>query len=381
MIAPREPVSGRAGGPAAGPAIELIAVSKRYGAVQALASVELDIGDGEFLVLLGPSGCGKSTLLKIIAGLEDPTEGEVYIGGRLANYLRPGQRDVAMVFQNYALYPHMTVETNLGFPLRMRRRPKDEVTRRVAEVAALLELSDKLTKYPDELSGGQRQRVALGRAIIREPVAFLMDEPLSNLDALLRVQMRTELLRLHKRVGRTTVYVTHDQVEAMTMADRIVVMRDGVVQQVGTTAQVYGRPANRFVATFVGSPPMNLFRGRLASADGALAFVGPVRVPLAHPAAAVALDGEVTLGIRPEAIELVGAADAGALPAAVELVESVGADQYLAVSLGPESRAIVRVGAERTFAEGARVHVRFGPSGIHLFNADGDRIVTEADPA
>jgi multiple sugar transport system ATP-binding protein len=363
------------------PAIELIAVSKRYGAVQALASVDLDIGDGEFLVLLGPSGCGKSTLLKIIAGLEDPTEGEVYIGGRLANYLRPGERDVAMVFQNYALYPHMTVETNLGFPLRMRRRPKDEVSRQVAEVATLLGLSDKLAKYPDELSGGQRQRVALGRAIIREPVAFLMDEPLSNLDALLRVQMRTELLRLHKRVGRTTVYVTHDQVEAMTMADRIVVLRDGVVQQVGSTAEVYGRPANRFVATFVGSPPMNLFRGRLAAADGALAFVGPVRVPLTRPAPTAASDGELTLGVRPEAIELVGERDPGALPGVVELIESVGADQYLSVSLGPEARAIARVGADRIFAEGARVHVRFAPSGIHLFDADGDRIVREAEPA
>jgi len=366
----------------AGPAIELIAVSKRYGSVQALAAVDLDIGDGEFLVLLGPSGCGKSTLLKIIAGLEDPTEGEVYIGGRLANYVPPGQRDVAMVFQNYALYPHMTVETNLGFPLRMRRRPKDEVARRVAEVAAFLGLSDKLAKYPDELSGGQRQRVALGRAIIREPVAFLMDEPLSNLDALLRVQMRTELLRLHKRVGRTTVYVTHDQVEAMTMADRIVVLRDGVVQQVGTTAEVYGRPANRFVATFVGSPPMNLFPGRIGSVDGSAVFVGPVRVPLSGPVPdAAATGGEVTLGVRPEAIELVGETDPAGLPASVELVESVGADQYLSVSLGPDSHAIVRVAAERGVAEGTGIHVRFGPSGIHLFDAAGDRIVREARPA
>jgi len=371
--------AGEAHGRAGDPAIELIEVSKRYGSTQALASVDLDIGDGEFLVLLGPSGCGKSTLLKIIAGLEDPTEGEVYIGGRLANYIRPGQRDVAMVFQNYALYPHMTVETNLGFPLRMRRRPKDEVARRVSEVAALLGLTDKLAKYPDELSGGQRQRVALGRAIIREPVAFLMDEPLSNLDALLRVQMRTELLRLHKRVGRTTVYVTHDQVEAMTMADRIVVLRDGVVQQVGTTAEVYGRPANRFVATFVGSPPMNLFRGRIESTGGALAFAGSVRVPL-PPGVGAPID-DVTLGIRPEGIELVGESADGALPGVVELVESVGADQYLSVALGPETRAILRVSADRAFAEGATIHVRFAPSGIHLFDAAGDRVPTEASPA
>ena len=201
-------------------AIEILGVSKRYGDVLALDTIDIDIEQGEFVVLLGPSGCGKSTLLKIIAGLEDASEGEIYIDGRLANYLRPGDRDVAMVFQNYALYPHMTVETNIGFPLAMRKQPRDVVKAKVREVAQLLELSTQLGKYPDQLSGGQRQRVALGRAIIREPVAFLMDEPLSNLDALLRVQMRTELLQLHRRVGRTTIYVTHDQVEAMTMADR-----------------------------------------------------------------------------------------------------------------------------------------------------------------
>jgi ABC-type sugar transport system ATPase subunit len=207
-----------------------------------------------------------------------------------------------------------------------------------------------------------------------------MDEPLSNLDALLRVQMRTELLRLHKRVGRTTVYVTHDQVEAMTMADRIVVLRDGVVQQVGTTSQVYGRPANRFVATFVGSPPMNLFSGRIGAADGRPAFVGPVHVPLGAGAPPAA-DGEVTLGVRPEAIELVAESEPGALPGVVELIESVGADQYVAMSLGPESRAIARVAAERSVAEGSRVHVRFAASGIHLFDAAGERIATEADRA
>jgi ABC-type sugar transport system ATPase subunit len=363
------------------PAIELVAISKRYGTTQALAAVDLDIGDGEFLVLLGPSGCGKSTLLKIIAGLEDPSDGEVYIGGKLANYVRPGKRDVSMVFQNYALYPHMTVETNLGFPLRMRGRQKDEVARRVAEVAALLELTDQLTKYPDQLSGGQRQRVALGRAIIREPVAFLMDEPLSNLDALLRVQMRTELLRLHKRVGRTTVYVTHDQVEAMTMADRIVVMRGGVVQQVGTTAEVYGRPANRFVATFVGSPPMNLFAGHLTSTDGGLAFDGAVRVRLGRLTSADGLDEGVTLGVRPEAIELVGQDAPDAIPAAVELVESVGADQYISVSLPEGAAAILRVGADRLMGEGDAVHIRFAPSGIHLFDAAGVRVPMEARPA
>ena len=264
---PHDPAAPAAADPTQ-PAIELVAVSKRYGSVVALKDVDLEIGQGEFLVLLGPSGCGKSTLLKLIAGLEDLTDGEVYIGGRLANYLRPGDRDVAMVFQNYALYPHMTVRDNLGFPLKMRKRPKAEVAERVATAANLLQLTTQLDKYPDEMSGGQRQRVALGRAIVREPLAFLMDEPLSNLDALLRVQMRTELLRLHRRVGRTTVYVTHDQVEAMTMADRVVVMQAGVIQQVGKPADVYRHPANLFVATFVGSPPMNLFAGQLVTRDG-----------------------------------------------------------------------------------------------------------------
>ena len=359
-------------------AIELVAVSKRYGAVQALASVDLAIGDGEFLVLLGPSGCGKSTLLKIIAGLEDPTDGEVYIGGTLANYVRPGKRDVSMVFQNYALYPHMTVETNLGFPLKMRGRSKDEVARRVAEVAALLELTDQLAKYPDQLSGGQRQRVALGRAIIREPVAFLMDEPLSNLDALLRVQMRTELLRLHKRVGRTTVYVTHDQVEAMTMADRIVVMRGGVVQQVGTTAEVYGRPANRFVATFVGSPPMNLFHGHLEMRDGRPVFSGPVTAVVPALASLDGLTDAATIGVRPEAVELVSEGVPDALQGVVELVESVGADQYVTVSLGSGTTATARTSGDRVIVEGEPVRVRFSSTAMHVFDGDGRRVRTEA---
>jgi ABC-type sugar transport system ATPase subunit len=343
-------------------------------------SVDLDIEDGEFLVLLGPSGCGKSTLLKIVAGLEDPSDGEVYIGGRLANYLPPGKRDVSMVFQNYALYPHMTVETNLGFPLRMRHQPKDVVARRVGEVAVLLELSDQLAKYPDQLSGGQRQRVALGRAIIREPVAFLMDEPLSNLDALLRVQMRTELLRLHRRVGRTTVYVTHDQVEAMTMADRIVVMRHGVVQQIGTTSQVYGRPTNRFVATFVGSPPMNLFTGRLVSDGDGRRFDGEVAVALPQPGRISIPDGEVTLGVRAEKVDIVAEGEPGAIPAVVELVESVGADQYVAVSIG-SAAAVIRVGADVPVTDGGRVHLRLAPGGIHLFDAAGDRVPVEGERA
>jgi ABC-type sugar transport system ATPase subunit len=361
-------------------AIEIVGVSKRFRDTLALDRVDLDIEPGEFVVLLGPSGCGKSTLLKVIAGLEDASDGEIYIDGRLANYVRPKDRDVAMVFQNYALYPHMTVATNIGFPLAMRKVARDVIARRVGEVADLVGLRDQLARYPDQLSGGQRQRVALGRAIIREPVAFLMDEPLSNLDALLRVQMRTELLKLHRRVGRTTVYVTHDQVEAMTMADRIVVMEGGRIQQVGRPTEVYRHPATTFVATFVGSPPMNLFAGRLvASVDGgALRFDGPIEVALdpgslAQPPAAGAA---VTIGIRPEHIE-VGPSTEGAIAGTVELVEAVGSDTFLSVVVAPERTIIVRVPADRPISEGERVGLRLPLEHVRLFDQDG-RLVPPA---
>jgi ABC-type sugar transport system ATPase subunit len=362
-------------------AIELLDVSKRYGDFVALQGVDLDIAPGEFLVLLGPSGCGKSTLLKLIAGLEDASGGEIYIDGRLANYLRPKDRDVAMVFQNYALYPHMTVETNIGFPLAMRRVAKSAVAQRVREVAALVGLTDHLTKYPDQLSGGQRQRVALGRAIIREPVAFLMDEPLSNLDALLRVQMRSELLKLHKRVGRTTIYVTHDQIEAMTMADRIVVLRDGVMQQVGTPGEVYSRPANTFIATFVGSPPVNLLRGRVAAGNGGSAFHGPVGIDLA-PLGQVAPDGEeITLGIRPENVEVSAADEPGAIPGRVELIEAVGADTYLTVAISDDEMVTARVPADARAREGERLHLRFPSHRLLVFDGAGRRIALEGEGA
>jgi ABC-type sugar transport system ATPase subunit len=357
-------------------AIELLGVTKRYNEFVALQEIDLDIAPAEFLVLLGPSGCGKSTLLKIIAGLEDASDGEIYINGQLANYLRPKDRDVAMVFQNYALYPHMTVETNIGFPLAMRRFPKATVAQRVQEVGALVGLTDHLKKYPDQLSGGQRQRVALGRAIIREPVAFLMDEPLSNLDALLRVQMRSELLKLHKRVGRTTIYVTHDQIEAMTMADRIVVMRDGVVQQVGTPGEVYSHPANTFVAIFVGSPPMNLIPGRLTTHDDSYRFVGPVAIDLDGLVPPGLASGEITIGIRPENITLAGPNDAAAIPGSVELVEAVGADSYLSIALADGLSVMARVPADTRVAEGERVHLRFPPQQLRLFDSTGNR----ADP-
>jgi ABC-type sugar transport system ATPase subunit len=354
-------------------AIELVGITKRYGTNTVLANLNLDIDPGEFLVLLGPSGCGKSTILKIIAGLEDATEGEVYITGRLANYIRPRERDVAMVFQNYALYPHMTIETNLGFPLKMRKLPRDEVARRVAEIADLLGLRDLLKRYPQQLSGGQRQRVALGRAIIRDPTAFLMDEPLSNLDALLRVQMRTELLKLHRRVGKTTIYVTHDQVEAMTMANRIVILKDGVVQQVGSTSDVYERPANTFVATFVGSPPMNLFAGRLANGGGQRSFVGAFSSSVEGEWPQIDADAGVTLGVRPEDI-VIAPADQGAVRGTVDLVEAVGAESYLSINLGPGVTCMVRTAGKTRIRDGEQVGLLFPSEATHLFTADGSHV-------
>ncbi len=247
---------------------------KRFGKVEAVSDVSLKIEDGEFLVLLGPSGCGKSTILRIVAGLEDATSGEIVIGDRLVNFVDPVKRNVAMVFQNYALYPHMTVYKNIAFPLSIAKKPKSEIEAAVKRAAGILALEELLERLPGELSGGQRQRVALARAIVREPQAFLMDEPLSNLDAQLRLQTRLELIQLHQRLGITTMYVTHDQIEAMTMGSRIAVMSEGVLQQIGTPQEVYRRPANVFVATFLGAPPMNLIDGALESTPGGWRFRG-----------------------------------------------------------------------------------------------------------
>ena len=254
---------------------------KRFGRVEAVSDVSLQIADGEFLVLLGPSGCGKSTILRVVAGLEDADAGEIVIGGRLVNFIDPVRRNVAMVFQNYALYPHMTVYKNIAFPLQIAKQGKEDVGRAVDRAAAMLGLENLLQRLPGELSGGQRQRVALARAIVREPQAFLMDEPLSNLDAQLRIQTRLELIQLHQRLGITTVYVTHDQIEAMTMGDRIAVMSEGVLQQIGTPQEVYRRPANVFVATFLGAPPMNLIGGELEWVEFGWRFRGDnIDVPL-----------------------------------------------------------------------------------------------------
>lgn len=354
-------------------AIELVAVTKRFGEFTALRDINLNIERGEFLVLLGPSGCGKSTVLKIIAGLEDATEGEVYINGRLVNYVAPKERDVAMVFQNYALYPHMIVERNIGFPLEMRRMPKQEIHDRVVEVAKLLDIEELLNKYPDQLSGGQRQRVALGRALIRNPVAFLLDEPLSNLDALLRVQMRDELLKFHRRIGRTTVYVTHDQVEAMTMADRIVVLKNGVIQQVGKPQDVYMRPVNTFVATFVGSPQMNIFPGMVTISDDQLSFIGPFKLSLGKEFVLGEKGPNVSLGIRPEHL-VVSDSEAYDVSGVVNLVESIGSDVFLDVEVAEKTSMKVRAPASFRIHEGDRVGLKFPRDCIHLFDAEGARI-------
>ena len=368
MIEPRSSAM-----PAAAPAIELVEVTKHYGKSEAVRGVDLAIAPGEFIALLGPSGCGKSTLLKLIAGLEELTDGEIYVGGKLANYLKPSARNVAMVFQNYALYPHMTVRENVGFPLKMGGVSREEVRARVEAAANLLQLGAQLDRFPDELSGGQRQRVALGRAIVREPLAFLMDEPLSNLDALLRVEMRTELLRLHKRVGRTTIYVTHDQVEAMTMADRIVLMNKGQIQQIGNPSEIYGAPANTFVAKFVGSPPMNLIEGRIEQGPDGLTFRGAAEVAAGKAFAGLSV-GPATLGIRPEHIEIVDADHPDAIATKVDLVERVGSNSNAFLILAGQALLIANVDADTLIREGDEVHVRIQPEQVRFFDSAGNRV-------
>jgi multiple sugar transport system ATP-binding protein len=302
-------------------------VTKRYpDGTLALRDFDLEVDEGEFVILVGPSGCGKSTALRMTAGLETVTSGEIRVDGRRVNDVEPARRDIAMVFQNYALYPHMTVAENMAFPLRQQKLRKAEVTERVERVAALLDIEGLLARKPGALSGGQRQRVAIGRALVRRPKAFLMDEPLSNLDAKLRVQMRAELISLHHQFGITTVYVTHDQTEAMTLGDRVVVVKDGLIQQVDTPESLYRSPRNTFVAGFMGSPPMNVLEGRV---DGGVLRIGPARLPLR----AGVPDGSVLVGVRPESFVLVDAGGDDTLSATVELVEQ----------LGPEKLAYMRL--------------------------------------
>jgi multiple sugar transport system ATP-binding protein len=340
--------------------IRLEHLSKVYlGGVQAVHELDLTIASGEFMVLVGPSGCGKSTLLRMVAGLEAVTDGEIWIGDRNVTDVSPRDRDIAMVFQNYALYPHMTVERNLGYALKVRRVPKRELRERVATVASQLGLDDLLDRKPGQLSGGQRQRVAMGRAIVREPVAFLMDEPLSNLDAKLRVAMRAELARLHDRLRVTTVYVTHDQVEAMTLGQRVAVMRDGVLQQVDTPQRLYTSPRNLFVATFIGSPSMNLVEAVVE--DGHVAFAG-YRIPLRGTRPP---DGPVVLGVRPQAF---GAAE-GALP-------TLEIEPAVVEELGSESHVIFAIDAPSVDVDGA--HSRVRESNEALLLADDRRALFTA---
>ena len=329
-------------------------VSKVYGGdVVAVRDVNLDIRDGEFVVFVGPSGCGKTTVLRMIAGLEEITSGKVFIGEDVVNDLPPRDRDVAMVFQNYALYPHMNVRQNMGFALKLRKMDKAEITRRVEEAARILGIEGLLDRKPRALSGGQRQRVALGRAIVREPSAFLMDEPLSNLDAKLRVQMRTEIGKLHNRIGTTTIYVTHDQTEAMTMADKIVVLKEGVVQQVASPQEMYERPVNAFVGGFIGSPAMNFIQARLERENSAFAATfGRTRIPLSREVVGESEDlkayanKEVVLGIRPEHIEdarlaedTAGANAPNTIEVEPQVIESMGSEKYVYFGV-PKSQAV-----------------------------------------
>ena len=354
-------------------------------AFDAVKGVDLEIRDGEFMVLVGPSGCGKSTTLRMIAGLEDISGGTVTIGARVVNDVAPKDRDIAMVFQNYALYPHMTVRDNLGFGLRLRGLPRPEIARRVGEAAALLGLEELLDRKPKALSGGQRQRVAVGRAIVRQPQVFLFDEPLSNLDAKMRVAMRAELVRLHQRLGATMIYVTHDQVEAMTMGDRICVMRDGHIMQVAAPLELYDRPANLYVAGFIGSPSMNLLRGRLeAAAGGGLVFVaqgGAPRVAVGGRLAAAAaghVGREVVLGVRPEDVSFAPAGTEG-LDFVVDLAEAMGAETYLHVRRDAHA-VVARVPPGPPPGRDQPVRLRFAPDRIHLFDAASERSLAADRP-
>jgi sn-glycerol 3-phosphate transport system ATP-binding protein len=372
------------------PGLTLDRVRKEFpGGTVAVDDLSLEIADGEFMIFVGPSGCGKTTALRMVAGLEKVTSGTIRIGDREINDVSPRDRDIAMVFQNYALYPHMTVKRNLGFGLKERRTPKAEIDRRVAEVSAMLGIDDLLERRPAQLSGGQRQRVAMGRALVREPKVFLMDEPLSNLDAKLRVQVRGDLKRLHQRVGITTVYVTHDQVEAMTLGDRVAVLSNGVLQQLGAPQDVYDRPANLFVAGFIGSPPMNLLR---ATARAGVATAGDLALPLPG-----LRDGDVVLGLRPEHLR---AATGGhpSMELHVDVVEPLGdgvivhgtvSGQVATSPSGddevlpplPGGRAEITTKFEPTMrpSPGDRMHLGIPPANVHVFDArTGDAIIAAA---
>jgi ABC-type sugar transport system ATPase subunit len=340
--------------------------------VVAVAGLDFEIADGEFVSLVGPSGCGKSTALRMIAGLEQPTSGGLLFDDRDVTELEPRDRDIAMVFQSYALYPHMSVRENLEYGLRKRRVAPAERAERVARVAAMLHIEPFLERKPRQLSGGQRQRVALGRALIRDPQVFLLDEPLSNLDAKLRVHMRAELATLHERLATTMIYVTHDQLEAMTLSDRIVVMNHGVVQQIGTPEEVYAKPANRFVAEFVGTPSMNMITGELRRAAGMAQFqAAGMAVPLPEPMAAGASAPSVLLGVRPEDIRFAPAGSAGSIAARVSVAELAGAEKYIYLDVAG-TQIVARTDADSPIRGGDTVALQFRPDRVHLFNGTSE---------
>ena len=360
-------------------------IYKKYpGGVTAVSDFNLEVKDKEFLVLVGPSGCGKTTTLRMIAGLEEISEGELFIGDRLVNDVAPKDRKIAMVFQNYALYPHMSVYENMAFGLKLNKTPKEEIKRRVEEAARILDITHLLDRKPKALSGGQKQRVALGRAIVRNPMVFLLDEPLSNLDAKLRATMRTELTKLHNRVGTTFVYVTHDQVEAMTMATRIVVMKDGLIQQVDTPQNLYDSPVNIFVAGFIGTPQMNFINGSLEKKGDDIYFNfenNAIKLPAEkanNPALADYIGKEVIAGLRPECIhdepmQLAALADSS-VDAFVDVTELMGAEIYLYLNIG-ETNLIARVSSRSQSRAGDNIKVAFDTSRLHIFDKDTERCI------
>ena len=360
-------------------------IYKKYpGGVTAVSDFNLEIKDKEFIVFVGPSGCGKSTTLRMIAGLEEISDGELFIGDTLVNDVAPKDRKIAMVFQNYALYPHMTVFENMAFGLKLNKTPKEEIKRRVEEAARVLDITHLLDRKPKALSGGQKQRVALGRAIVRNPMVFLLDEPLSNLDAKLRATMRTELTKLHKRVGTTFIYVTHDQVEAMTMATRIVVMKDGLIQQVDTPQKLYDEPCNIFVAGFIGTPQMNFINGTVDKKDGELYFNFEgvsVKLPSEKadaPELADYIGKEVIVGIRPEGIndnpDVVAANPDTCVEVDVDVVELMGAEIYLYLNIG-ETNLTARVSARSTSRGGDKIKAAFDMTRVHIFDKDTERCI------
>ena len=374
--------------------VTLKGIYKKYaGGVTAVSDFNLDIEDKEFIILVGPSGCGKSTTLRMIAGLEEISEGELYIGDRLVNDIAPKDRDIAMVFQNYALYPHMTVFDNMAFGLKLRKTPKDEIKRRVDEAARILDITHLLDRKPKALSGGQRQRVALGRAIVREPQVFLLDEPLSNLDAKLRAQMRTELSKLHLRLGTTFIYVTHDQTEAMTMGTRIVVMKDGFIQQVDTPQNLYSKPVNVFVAGFIGSPQMNFIDVTLKEKNGKLVVVFDdvegaenngyeIELPEGKrtPEVEAYIGKGLILGVRPEDLKdeemFLSAASTGLIDCTVDVTELMGAETYLYVTCAGRN-LIARVSPRSTAKAGDAIKMAIDVNKIHLFDKETERVVLD----